>query len=95
MFDRLFGPAEMTADGPRTPRTNETVAARAFWTSPPRTPPTLRRKLDSSDGRKLDEYLYAVREVERRVQKAEAVGCGAGRRATCRHAQGVRRRVPA
>ncbi len=33
----------------------------------------LRRKLDSIDGRKLDEYLYAVREVERRVQKAEAV----------------------
>ena len=32
----------------------------------------LRRKLDRSDGRKLDEYLYAVREIERRVQKAEA-----------------------
>jgi hypothetical protein len=31
----------------------------------------LRRKLDKTDGRKLDEYLFAIRDIERRVQNAE------------------------
>ena len=37
----------------------------------------MRRKLDRSDGRKLDEYLYAVREVERRLEKSDTATAAA------------------
>ena len=41
--------------------------ARASSTSCPRTPTRCSGKLGRADRRKLDEYLYAVREIERRI----------------------------
>ena len=81
VFDRLFGPAELTAED-RARRAAD-AGARAFWTSRPRTPPTCGASSTQSDGRKLDEYLYAVREIERRLQKAEAAA------AACPPARGL------
>ncbi len=71
VFDRLFGPARLTAEdhGRRAEQERRRKSILDFATEDAA---DLRRKLDRSDGRKLDEYLYAVREVERRVQKAEA-----------------------
>ena len=78
VFDRLFGPAEMLADAGTmyswsARRVERDRRRKSILDFAAEDAAALRRKLDSSDGRKLDEYLYAVREVERRVQKAEAV----------------------
>jgi hypothetical protein len=70
VFDRLFGPAEMSAED-RARRAEQDRRRKSILDFAAEDAAALRRKLDSSDGRKLDEYLYAVREVERRVQKAE------------------------
>jgi hypothetical protein len=71
VFDRLFGPAELTAED-RARRRHKERQRKSILDFVAEDASALRRKLDQSDGRKLDEYLYAVREVERRLQKAEA-----------------------
>ena len=70
VFDRLFGPAELTAED-RARRAEQDRRRKSILDFAAEDAAELRRKLDPSDGRKLDEYLYAVREVERRLQKAE------------------------
>jgi hypothetical protein len=69
VFDRLFGPAEPTAED-RARRARQERRRQSILDFAAEDAADLRRKLDASDGRKLDEYLYAVREIERRVQKA-------------------------
>src|SRR5208283_1067757 len=64
VFDRLFGPAELTAED-RARRAQQERRRKSILDFAAEDAAELRRKLDPSDGRKLDEYLYAVREVER------------------------------
>ncbi|MGA2034148.1 MAG: DUF1552 domain-containing protein [Thermoguttaceae bacterium] len=71
VFDRLFSPAELTAVD-RARRAEQERRRKSILDFAAEDAAELRRQLDPSDGRKLDEYLYAVREVERRLQKAEA-----------------------
>jgi hypothetical protein len=70
VFDRLFGPAELTAED-RARHARQERRRKSILDFAAEDAAELRRKLDPSDGRKLDEYLYAVRDVERRLQKAE------------------------
>ncbi len=70
VFDRLFGPAELTAED-RARRAQQERRRKSILDFAAEDAAELRRKLDRSDGRKLDEYLYAVRQLERRLQKAE------------------------
>jgi len=72
VFDRLFGPAEPAAEN-RARRAQQERRRQSVLDFAAEDAAELRRKLDQSDGRKLDEYLYAVREIERRLQKAEGV----------------------
>lgn len=71
VFDRLFGRAELTAED-RERRAHEERRRKSVLDFVAEDAADLRRKLDAGDGRKLDEYLHAVREIERRLQKAEA-----------------------
>ena len=71
VFDRLFGPAELSAED-RARRAEQERRRKSILDFAAEDAAALRRKLDRSDGRKLDEYLYAVREIESRLQKAEA-----------------------
>lgn len=71
VFERLFGERDTTDRGARISRASDqrsildsvTVAAR-----------DLQRTLGGSDRAKVDEYLSAVRDVERRIQRTEARG---------------------
>jgi len=71
VFDRLFGPAEMTAED-RARRAQRDRRRKSVLDSASEDAADLRRRLDAADARKLDEYLYAVRQIERRLQQAEA-----------------------
>ncbi len=70
VFDRLFGPVEDTSDE-RSRHAQQDRRRKSILDFAAEDAADLRRKLDQSDGRKLDEYLYAVREIERRLQKTE------------------------
>jgi hypothetical protein len=72
VFDRFFGAAELPAEG-RARRAEQQRRRKSILDFAAEDASDLRRKLDRSDGRKLDEYLYAVREIESRLQRAEAV----------------------
>lgn len=70
VFDRLFGSADAAGraaggDAPAAHRKSVLDFAAEDAAD-------LRRRLDPGDARKLDEYLHAVREIERRLEKAEA-----------------------
>ena len=70
VFDRLFGSADAAGraaggDAPSARRKSVLDFAAEDAAD-------LRRRLDPGDARKLDEYLHAVREIERRLEKAEA-----------------------
>ena len=69
VFERLFG----SDDGPKDPVLR---ARRAAWRASildmvQEDTRSLETALGPSDRRKLDEYLYAVREIEKRIQAAE------------------------
>ena len=76
VFDRLFGPVALSAED-RARRLEQEQRRKSILDFAAEDAAALRRKLDRSDGRKLDEYLYAVREIESRLQKAEAAGAAA------------------
>jgi hypothetical protein len=78
VFDRLFGPADVAAED-RARRAEQAQRRKSILDFAAEDAADLRRKLDRSDGRKLDEYLYALREIEGRVQKSEAAGPAARR----------------
>lgn len=72
MFERLFGegkPGERQANFQR--RQQEEKSVLDFVLDDAR---SMRKRLDSSDKQKLDQYLTGVREVESRIQKAERLG---------------------
>ena len=67
LFERMFGGgATATSAAPGCARTA------ACWISSPRTWPRSRRGIGASDRQRLGQYLDNVREVERRIQRAEA-----------------------
>lgn len=71
VFERLFGDTGSTDPRVRAARTQKD---RSLLDSVIRQVPQLQRDLDPEDRSKLTQYLDAVRDVERRIQKAEEQG---------------------
>ncbi len=92
VFERMFGAADDEKDPARRQRMG-TLSARAFSTSCSATRRASRRTLGGDDRRKLDEYLFAVRDIEKRIQSAERgnVDARARRRAVGKRARRLRR----
>ena len=67
VFDRLFGDGATAAE--RSSRRQDT---RSLLDSVMAQLPSLQRDLPAGDRRRLDQYLDDVREIERRIQRAEA-----------------------
>jgi hypothetical protein len=68
VFDRLMGSAG--GSGPQSEVARRQQMQRSILDFVSEDAQSLERRLGSSDRRKLDEYLYAVRDIERRVDKA-------------------------
>ena len=68
VFERLFGAADSTDATARLARLREDRSVLDFVGSEA---DALRRALGSTDGAKLEQYLEAVRDAERRIQTAE------------------------
>ena len=71
LFERLFGDSDTTDGGARLKRIKKD---RSILDSVHDEVASLQRKLGSSDRSKLTEYLEAIRDIERRIQKAEEQG---------------------
>jgi hypothetical protein len=69
VFDRLFGAADDERDPARRQRLG--THRRSILDIALDEAQTLRTSLGGEDRRKLDEYLYAVRDIEKRIQSAE------------------------
>lgn len=69
VFERLFGDGGTAADRKAELRKN---ASLLDWVNEDIT--RLQRKVGASDRAKIEQYLDTVREVERRIQKAESAG---------------------
>lgn len=68
VFERLFGASDSTDAKVRTARLRQD---RSLLDSITERIATLQRELGAGDKRKVDNYLESVRDVERRIQKAE------------------------
>ena len=68
VFERLFGAADSTDAAARLSRLREDRSVLDFVSGEAR---ALRRGLGAADGAKLEQYLEAVRDAERRVRTAE------------------------
>ncbi|MDP6579782.1 MAG: DUF1552 domain-containing protein [Vicinamibacterales bacterium] len=68
VFERLFGAADSTDAAARLARRRQDRSILDFVTGEAT---QLGRRLGAGDRRKIDQYLDAVRDVERRIQKAE------------------------
>lgn len=71
VFDRLFGEAGAELDKSRAKRDKYRKSILDFVQEDAK---SLQRKLGISDQRKLDEYMYAVREIEQRLVRVEKLG---------------------
>jgi hypothetical protein len=71
VFDRLFGAQENDSDRIALLRRNQHRQSILDFVA--EDADKLRGRLGSADQRKLDEYLYAIRQIERRLNQAEAV----------------------
>src|SRR5262245_4544549 len=69
VFERLFGSADLDLDPVRRARIQR--YNRSILDSVMEDTRRLQGSLGPSDRRKIDEYLYAIREIEGRIQKAE------------------------
>jgi hypothetical protein len=69
VFERLFGSADFDPDPVR--RARQERYKQSVLDSALEDAKRLEATLGGADRRKLDEYLYAVREIETRIQKAE------------------------
>jgi len=74
VFDRLFGRQEDSADVAATARRDKYRKSVLDFVAEDAA--SLKRKLGSTDQRKLDEYLYAVRQIERRIDQSEKIRLG-------------------
>jgi hypothetical protein len=70
VFERLFGSGDVEEDPLR--RAKSERYRRSVLDSVLNDARRLQADLGSADRRKLDEYMYAIRDIETRVQKAEA-----------------------
>lgn len=68
VFERLFGDGEVYDAATRAVISRQD---KSLLDSVREDVVSLRKELGASDQRKLDEYLYSVREIERRIQTAE------------------------
>ncbi len=68
LFERMFGASDSTDPKVRAARLKQD---RSLIDSVNERVSQLQRKLGKSDNRKVDDYLAALRDVERRIQKAE------------------------
>jgi len=68
VFERLFGTNDSTESRVRAARLQQD---RSILDSVTDRVKTLQRKLDPRDSRKVEDYLASLRDVERRIQKAE------------------------
>src|SRR5688572_27631974 len=68
VFERLFGDGESTDPAARRARLEEQKSVLDYVAG---NLSRLRGNVGTSDKRKLDEYLEAVRDIERRIQRAE------------------------
>ena len=68
VFERLFGDGDSTDPAARLARSRSSAA---FSTTSPASIDRLETELGTSDRNKLSEYLEAIRDIERRIQKAE------------------------
>ena len=93
VFERLFGAADSTDAAARLSRLREDRSVLDFVSGEAS---LLRRALGASDAVKLEQYLEAVRDAERRIQTAErqADSRDAGLRAADRHSPIRSRNMP-
>jgi hypothetical protein len=68
LFQRMFGSSDSTDSRVRTARLHQD---RSLLDSVSDRVNELQRKLGAADNRKMDDYLASLRDVERRIQKAE------------------------
>ena len=74
IFDRLFGNGDNVSEGKnRAARTERRKSVLDFVLDDAN---SLQKKLGTADKRKLDEYLYAVREVENRLVNSDKLRVG-------------------
>ncbi|MFT5040101.1 MAG: hypothetical protein ACI8TX_001058, partial [Hyphomicrobiaceae bacterium] len=76
VFKRLFGDAQNKKITPAE-RTKQQELRKSVLDSVLDDARRLHRSLGKTDQQKLDEYLYSVREIERRVEHTAAAGAGA------------------
>src|SRR5205814_7152714 len=69
VFERLFGSGEMERDPVRRARLER--YRKSVLDSALEDAHGLQKDLGATDRRKLDEYLYAIRDIETRVQRTE------------------------
>lgn len=74
VFERLFGTPEKVSDG--TPAALRNARRKSILDYALEDAKSLKIKLGAADGRKLDEYLYAVRDVENRLQRSDKLELG-------------------
>jgi len=91
VFDRLFGgpPQTAGAGGPQRARFQKSILDLVAEDAQ-----DLHRKLGTTDRRKLDEYLYAVRQIERRIAAGEKVTQSAAMKAAFPRPDGVPKEYP-
>ena len=70
VFERLFGADDLSPDPAL--RARRLLYRKSILDSVTDDTRRLVRNLDPADRRKLDEYMYAVRDIETRIEKAEA-----------------------
>jgi hypothetical protein len=71
LFERLFGDGESLNAASRAAQLRRRTSVLDFVSADTK---RLAGRLGASDNRKLDEYMTAVREIEKRIQKAERSG---------------------
>ena len=69
MFERLFGAGEIERDPVK--RARQEKYQKSVLDSVLGDAKRLQNALGASDRRKLDEYLYAMRDIETRIQRTE------------------------
>ncbi|MCU0710124.1 MAG: DUF1552 domain-containing protein [Pirellula sp.] len=74
VFDRLFGTADKVSNGAQ--RSAKAARRKSILDFALEDANQLKRRLGMADQRKLDEYLYAVRDVENRMARTDKLSVG-------------------
>jgi hypothetical protein len=87
VFERLFG--NLATDGDRKGAARRERAKKSILDFVAEEAGDLRGSLGEADHRKLDEYLYAVREIERRIEHSERLAPGEAHTAAFERPRGI------